>query len=196
MASDDLIVDLLEEILLRLDDAVNLVHASTACASFCRVDLVHASTACTSFCRIASNSCFHHRFRSLHRPPVLELLGHRTGQWIELLPRRATAPREPSTSPSSPRPSMPGRSPTSATRPCPPLPVHLQRHQQVCDLRPLAPRQRRHVHVSPIPIDPVPTQYFEPFLLPVAAAYGKKHDEDDGDDPSSFQLLCINCGVC
>jgi hypothetical protein len=55
----DLPVDLVEEIFLRLDDAADLVRASAACAAFRRV---------------VSDGRFHHRFRSLHRRPVLGLL--------------------------------------------------------------------------------------------------------------------------
>ncbi|CAN6356979.1 unnamed protein product [Urochloa humidicola] len=58
-AQPDLPVALLEEILLRLDDAADLICASAACASFRR---------------LISDDCFLCRFRSLHRPPILGLL--------------------------------------------------------------------------------------------------------------------------
>ncbi|CAN6334970.1 unnamed protein product [Urochloa humidicola] len=52
-------VDLMEEILLRVDDTA---------------DLIRASTACTSFHRLISDGRFLRRFRSLHRRPILGIL--------------------------------------------------------------------------------------------------------------------------
>ncbi|CAN6334964.1 unnamed protein product [Urochloa humidicola] len=52
-------VDLMEEILLRVDDTA---------------DLISASTACTSFHRLISDGRFLRRFRSLHRRPILGIL--------------------------------------------------------------------------------------------------------------------------
>ncbi|CAN6334961.1 unnamed protein product [Urochloa humidicola] len=60
----DLPVDIMEEILVRLDDTADLIRASAACASFRR---------------LIFDGRFLRRFRSLHRPPVLGLL---TGSYV------------------------------------------------------------------------------------------------------------------
>ncbi|WVZ91215.1 hypothetical protein U9M48_037418 [Paspalum notatum var. saurae] len=161
MASD-LPVDLLEEILLRLDDAADLVRASAACATFRG---------------IVSDGRFRRRFRSLHRPPVLGLLGHRTGGLDYFYP--AEPPHR-----STPTARALARA-TDFSFSFLDEPIGAWQVSDVCDGR-----------VPPIPADPVEAvlqQLFEPFLLP-AAASGKK-DEGDDDDPSSFQLLCIVASI-
>ncbi|CAN6338929.1 unnamed protein product [Urochloa humidicola] len=68
-AQPDLPVDLMEEILLRLDDAA---------------DLICASAACTSFHLLISDGHFIRRFKSLQYPPVLGLLASSYGRDEEI----------------------------------------------------------------------------------------------------------------
>ncbi|WVZ91216.1 LOW QUALITY PROTEIN: hypothetical protein U9M48_037419 [Paspalum notatum var. saurae] len=190
MASySDLPVDLLEEILLRLDDVAGLIRASAVCASFHHVvsggrrSTDRPSSDCSAITRTRTGlDCFYSA-----EPPSLSAPAART------LARAADF------------------SFSFLSEPITDWVV-----SDVCDGRVLLsrcafnafvvgfvfdkfviydPLHSQHVQVPPIPTNPALMQYFEPFLLPVAA-YGKKHDEGDGDDdPSSFQLLCIVVSV-
>ncbi|WVZ91213.1 hypothetical protein U9M48_037416 [Paspalum notatum var. saurae] len=189
----DLPVDLLEEILLRLDDAADLVLASAVCASFRR---------------IFADGRFRRRFRSLHRPPVLGFLGHRKDDQGAL----DFYPAEPPCR-SSPAARAVARVADFSFSFLP----EPRKSWEVSDIRDgrvllsrcstsvfpfdkfavYDPLQRQHVQVPSIPNDlaacPPPALYnfflhFEPFLLP-AAAYREK-DDGGGDDDLSFQMMC------
>ncbi|OQU79571.1 hypothetical protein SORBI_3008G163900 [Sorghum bicolor] len=187
----DLPVDLVEKILLRLDDAA---------------DLVRASAACTAFRRVVTDGRFLRRFRSLHRPPVLGLLSRRTGTSASVgfrfnpaaPPRRSAqaaraVARAPAFSSSS------SFLPADTTKNC--WHFHDARDGRVLAggatttttcfssfpyLVVYDPLYHKHVQIPPIPKDDIVAQLgecqFKPFLVPAAAA--------DDDDDLSFRVMC------
>ncbi|CAL4905173.1 unnamed protein product [Urochloa decumbens] len=184
----DLPFALVEEILLRLDDAADLIRASAACASFRR---------------LISDGCFLCRFRSLHRLPILGIL---TGTYqcyggISFYPARpphisVPAARALARAADFSFTSLPG-------------PTHYWRIRDVRDGRVLLskrgasaivnlfvseslvvydPLHRHHVQIPPIPHDLLAAMghadkwhEFDPFLIPAAAG---------GKDDLSFQVMC------
>ncbi|KAL6629906.1 hypothetical protein ACP70R_029671 [Stipagrostis hirtigluma subsp. patula] len=158
--------ELVEEILLRLDDAADLARASAACASFRRV---------------VTDLRFLRRFRSLHPPPVLGFLdatGRNRG-FYQAQPPRRSAPAA-------------GAFAQAADFSFSFLPDPGRWHVcDVCDGRVLLARRvrlpyasffvfdklvvydpldRRCVEIPPIPSDLAPNAWqreFEPFLVPV-----------------------------
>ncbi|CAL4905197.1 unnamed protein product [Urochloa decumbens] len=191
-AQPDLPVDLMEEILLRVGNAT---------------DLIRASTACTSFHRIISNGCFLRRFRSLHRPPILGILAgfYRNDGEISFYPARpphssASAARALTQAADFSVDSL--RDPTHYWRICDARDgrVLLSRRDarairslfilEYLILMVYDPLHRRQVQIPPIPHDLLAAvghgddwhwQEFDPFLVPVAAA---------GMDDLSFQVMC------
>ncbi|KAJ1266309.1 hypothetical protein BS78_08G140900, partial [Paspalum vaginatum] len=175
--ASDLPVDLLEDILLRLDDAADLVRASAACASFRG---------------IISNRRFRRRFRSLHRRPVLGFLGYRMGGRLKFYP--AEPPRR-----SAPAARALARA-TNFSFSFLAEPAMAWRVSDFRDGRVLLsrfafdkfvvydPLHRQHVQILPIASDDPMYQRFQPFLLP-----GSPTADGDGEDhPSSFQVMCNN----
>jgi hypothetical protein len=194
----ELPVDLLEEILLRLDDAA---------------DLMRASAACTSFCHLIAGDRFLRRFRSLHRPPVVGIL---VGCSICTTGPSAFCPAEPP-SRSAPAASALARAADFACSflvddagygtakywnirdACDgrlllyrrePDSWHSFEHLMVYD-----PLHHRRVMVPPIPHDLLTAtvmprvrqlQQFVPFLVPAAIK-----EKDDDDDDSSFRVVCL-----
>ncbi|CAL4897858.1 unnamed protein product [Urochloa decumbens] len=186
-ARPELPVDILEEIFLRLDDAADLVRVSAVCASF------H---------RLIFNGNFLHRFRSLHRPPILGFLfdchGKDTGfsfYPIELPHRSASAAR-----------ALARAADFSISSFLEPIPYYwhvrdvrdgrilLSRHNASHNwwsffeyLMVYDPLHCRRVQIPPIPDDLMTTMVsnkvrrgFDPFLVPAAL------DKDN----LSFQVMC------
>ncbi|KAJ1255631.1 hypothetical protein BS78_K178200 [Paspalum vaginatum] len=197
MASySDLPVHLLEEILLRIDDAA---------------DLVRTSAACVSFRRIVTDGRFRRRFRLLHRPSVLGFLGCCTGRPLNFYPvappnRSAPAARALAQAADFSFSLLPDYSTgnnwwLSDIRDGRFLLSRLGWSRHVFE--PFVvydPLHRQKVKIPPIPNDLLvvesppghggvrrQAQDLEPFLLPAAAA---SNGEDHRGDPS-FQLMCI-----
>ncbi|CAL4891033.1 unnamed protein product [Urochloa decumbens] len=192
-AQPDLHVDLMEEILLRVDDVA---------------DLIRASAACTSFHRIISNGRFLRRFRSFHRPPILGILAGfygRDGE-ISFYPARpphssAPAARALTRAADFSVNSLSDPTPYWCIRDVRDGRVLLSRRdaraiKSLFDLEYLMlmvydPLHRRQVQIPPIPHDLLAAvghddnwwrwQEFDPFLVPVAPS---------GTDDLSFQVMC------
>ncbi|KAL6623444.1 hypothetical protein ACP70R_033323 [Stipagrostis hirtigluma subsp. patula] len=172
--------ELLEDILLRLDDAADLARASATCASFHRV---------------VTDRRFLRRFRSLHSPPVLGLLldssdGSRKGFYPAQPPcRSAPAAR-----------AFAAAADFTFSFLSDPARWHVR---DICDGRVLLARRlelpraswfvfdklvvydplhRRHVEIPPVPGDLAPNAWqreYEPFLVPVGE-----------EKESSLRVIC------
>ncbi|KAL6629908.1 hypothetical protein ACP70R_029673 [Stipagrostis hirtigluma subsp. patula] len=156
--------ELVEEILLRLDDAADLARASAACASFRRV---------------VTDRRFLRRFRSLHPPPVLGLLdttGRNRG-FYQAQPPRRSAPAARAFAQAAdfsfsflPDPGRWGVCDVCDGRVLLARSVRLPYASWfVFDkLVVYDPLDRRCVEIPPIPADLAPMQpQFEPFLVPI-----------------------------
>ncbi|CAN6334962.1 unnamed protein product [Urochloa humidicola] len=187
----DIPVDLLEEILLRLDDVA---------------DLARCSTACSSFRGIIADGRFLRRFRSLHQPPVAGVLVDSDGGAGGFSfhpaepPRRAQAASALARAADFSYPFLPDPDPAKCW--C----VHDVRDGRLLLLlRDLKrwfafeylvvydPLHRRQVKVPPIPLNLLTAarprslqwQQFHPFLVPAAVK-----EENKDDDDLSFRVMC------
>ncbi|CAL4891032.1 unnamed protein product [Urochloa decumbens] len=186
----DLPVDLLEEILLRLDDVA---------------DLARCSAACSSFHHIIADDRFLRRFRSLHRTPILGFLvlnHYHDDKGFSFHPANPPCRFTPAAR------ALAGAADFSFST----VPKPINGYDcNICDVRDgrvllshhgttcftfkylvvYDPLRRCHVKIPPIPGDLMPSTGLvdwgeKPFLVPAAAG-----DEKGGND-SPFQVVMCN----